>query len=91
MYAFSLLKTHVCYLKYNEIQIKKIIKILAMQKVCKINEVITFLEIRLKNVSFYRARPISVKHSLNDRQKKANRKRNEFIKRVAKFYMFIVI
>jgi hypothetical protein len=52
MYAFSLLKTHVCNLKYNEIQIKNIIKILAMQKVCKINEVITFLEIRLKMYHF---------------------------------------
>jgi len=62
-----------------------------MQKVCKINEVITFLDFRLKQVSYFRARPISVRHSLNVRQKKANRKRNEYIKRVAKFNMFIVL
>jgi hypothetical protein len=55
MYAFSLLKTHVCYLKYNEIQIKKINKILAMQKVCKINKVIHFSEFRFQNVLIYRA------------------------------------
>jgi hypothetical protein len=40
-------------LKYNEIQIKKLNKILAMQKVCKINEVIHFSEFR--NVLIYRA------------------------------------